>query len=159
MSATTSGKRVYFRNVHRSRILMRLRTPPGSTVQFSDPWSCPCARSLGSVDVKDVNGNLHARSPCVPLRAATCAANAPRPCGQEDMRGFDGRVRIETHHAPQKTIDGPSCASILDVRAIESPTLQLHMQCRTQSVREMWCTDASTKILVGGGVRNGTTQR
>ena len=91
---------------------MRLRTPPGSTVQFSDPWSCPCARSLGNTVVKDVDGDLHAHSPRSSLRAATCAASAPRQRGHVDMRGFHGRVRIEMHHAAQKSIDGPLYASI-----------------------------------------------
>ena len=110
-SVTRSGKRVYFRNVHRSRIPTRLRTSTGSTVQLSDPWSCPCARSLGDADVKDIDGDLHARSPRSSLQAATCAASAPCQRGHVVCAGFYGRVRIEMHHAAQKLIDWPLYAS------------------------------------------------
>ena len=76
----------------------RLLSPSGSTVQKSTPLGSLSARSLGQALVKNLGHDVLARSARTPVLSAMSALNASAQRGQDDMRGFEGRARIETHH-------------------------------------------------------------
>ena len=76
----------------------RLLSPSGSAVQKSTPLGSPSARSLGQALVKNLGHDVLARSARTPVLSAMSALNASAQRGQDDMRGFAGRARIETHH-------------------------------------------------------------
>ena len=48
---------------------------------------------------KNLGHDVLARSARTPVRSAMSALNASAQRGQDDMRGFARRARIETHHA------------------------------------------------------------
>ena len=70
----------------------------GSAVQKSTSWSRNPARSLGQALVKNHGHDVLARSARTAVLSAMSALNASAQRGQDDMRGFAGRARIETHH-------------------------------------------------------------
>ena len=76
----------------------RLLSRPGSTVQLSTSWSCPEARLHGGALEKNLGHDVLARSARTPVLSVVSALNASAQRGQDDMRGFAGRARIETHH-------------------------------------------------------------
>ena len=56
------------------------------------------ARSLGQALVKNLGHDVLARSARTPVLPAMRALNESAQHGQDDMRSFAGRVRIETNH-------------------------------------------------------------
>ena len=76
----------------------RLLSSSGSAVQASTSWSRNPASSLGQALVKNLGYDVLARSARTPVLLAMSALNASAQRGQDDMRGFAGRARIETHH-------------------------------------------------------------
>ena len=48
--------------------------------------------------MKNLGHDVLARSARTPVLSAMSALNASAQRGQDDMRGFAGRARIETHH-------------------------------------------------------------
>ena len=58
-------------------------------------WPSACEETRN----KNLGHVVLARSARTPVRSAMSALNASAQCGQDDMRGFAGRARIETHHA------------------------------------------------------------
>ena len=78
-----------------------------------DGPGCPAARSCRiRALVNDVGHDLIARSARDAGALLARASSAARQRGQEDVRGFNRRVRIETHHPCQDLVDRSLLASM-----------------------------------------------
>ena len=82
-----------------STVPTRLLARFDPTVQLSTSWSGPVVRLHGGTLEKNLGHDVLTRCVRDPALPATSALNASHQCGQDDMHGFAGRARLETHHA------------------------------------------------------------
>ena len=90
----------------------RLLTLSGSTIQKSTVRAVQRRDHVIRALVNDVGHDLIARSARDAGALLARASSAARQRGQEDVRGSNRRVRIETHHPCQDLVDGSLLASM-----------------------------------------------
>ena len=61
--------------------------------------------------MKNLGDDVLARSARTAALSAMSALNAARQRGHNDTFGFAGGVRIETHHPPTQSADGPEATT------------------------------------------------
>ena len=98
--------------------------------------------------MNDVGHDLIARSARDAGALLARASSAARQRGQEDVRGSNRRVRIETHHPCQDLDDGSLLASNEDCEDMGSSTIRLCKRRRVQSVSKWGSSQGSIKTWV-----------